>query len=561
MLVLGVSSLTHDSAAAVLRDGRLAAAVEEDKLSRASSAGGVPDQAIRFCLGQEGAAVSDVDLVAVASRSRRAWRREQRLRARLGTPPGEARRPERRRNGHPPSDQTADLAHRLGLRHGPDVVEFDHQLCHAASAFFASDCDRALVLTLDGGGDMWSGLLAVGEGTRIHALRGLGFPDSLGWFYSRVTESLGFRAGQEHKTQWMSTHAQPELGHVMRRVFTADGRGLPHLDRAFLGRRVGGAWTLSARFDSEIGMTAGGAGAGRPDRAVVAASLQAFLEETVVSLAERYRHSTGTSSLCLAGGVFLNSLLVRALEERTGFERVFVQPAAGNTGTALGAAYLAALRSNGGDRPDVLRDLGLGPAYEPMAIKAVLDNCKLIYRYLPDEHLLLSETSRLLREHHTVAWHQGRTEFGLRALGNRSILASPFAPYVIENLNQFIKHREDFHPFVLSVPGERAADYFDATPNCRFAASVARLRSTEAWLRPFAFGGGLVRLHVVDRTACPRFHALLTEFGRTAPAPVLVNTSFNLCGEPLVADPRTAVRTVYCCGIDAMAIGDFLVTK
>jgi carbamoyltransferase len=132
---------------------------------------------------------------------------------------------------------------------------------------------------------------------------------------------------------------------------------------------------------------------------------------------------------------------------------------------------------------------------------------------------------------------------------------------VIDNLNQFIKHREDFHPFVLSVPSERAAEFFDATANCRFAASIGRLRSTESWLRPFALTGGRVRLHVVDQASNPRFHALLTRFGQTAPAPVLVNTSFNLCGEPLVADPRTAVRTVYCCGIDAMVIGDFLLTK
>ena len=561
MLVLGVSSLTHDSAAAVLRDDRLTAAVEEDKLSRASTNGGVPERSIQFCLGTEGATLGDVELVGVASRSRRAWRREQRLRARLGTPPGESPKPERRRNGHPPTDPIADLAYVFGGGGTPGLVEFEHHLCHAASAFFASDCDRALVLTLDGGGDMWSGLLAVGEGARIRVLRGLRFPDSLGWLYSRVTELLGFRVRQEHKTQWLSTHGQPDLGHVVRRVFTTDGHGLPRLDRSFLGQRVGDTWMLSPRFESELGLPQGVAGARWPERATLAASLQAFVEDTVVSLAERYRLATGASCLCLAGGVFLNGLLARALEERTGFDHVFVQPASGNAGTALGAAYLASLRCNGGRRPAGLCDVHLGPGYDPMAIKAVLDNCKLIYRYQPDEHQLLAETSRLLSDHHTVAWHQGRTEFGLRALGNRSVLASPFSPYVIDNLNQFIKHREDFHPFVLSVPSERAADFFDATANCRFAASVARLRSTDSWLRPFALSGGRVRLHVVDRASNPRFHSLLIRFGQTAPAPVLVNTSFNLCGEPLVADPRTAVRTVYCCGIDAMVIGDFLLTK
>ena len=160
-----------------------------------------------------------------------------------------------------------------------------------------------------------------------------------------------------------------------------------------------------------------------------------------------------------------------------------------------------------------------------------------------------------------VAWCQGRTEYGHRALGNRSILASPFSEYVIDNINQFIKHREDFHPFALSVPAERAAEFFDASPNCKFMASLATLKNSVPGLQQFAFNGNEVRVHTVDKNSNPSFWRLLHKFGENQPAPVLVNTSFNLFGEPLVSDPRGAVRSFYCAGIDALALGSFLVVK
>jgi len=174
---------------------------------------------------------------------------------------------------------------------------------------------------------------------------------------------------------------------------------------------------------------------------------------------------------------------------------------------------------------------------------------------------LIAESVRLLQRDSIVAWCQGRTEFGHRALGNRSILASPFSEYVIDNVNQYIKHRADFHPFALSVPAERAAEFFDCSPNCRFMASLGTLKDQVAGLEQFAFNGREVRVHTVDKESNPSFWRLLHKFGESAPAPVLVNTSFNLFGEPLVSDPREAVRSFYCAGIDALALGSFLVVK
>jgi carbamoyltransferase len=442
------------------------------------------------------------------------------------------------------------------------ILEFEHHLCHAASGFYASPYDRALVLTLDEEGDMWAGLIAIGEGTGLKAMRALPFPNSLGWLYSQVTELLGFRpGGDEHKTQWLSRCGSPEpdLIQVFRDVFRQGRHGLPVLDRRFL-TADGMRWRLASSVAERLGLRAGVT----PDRrvqAVIARSLQDFLEETVISVAEQYRQATATRHLCVAGGVFHNVLLVRALELRTRFESVFVQPVPGNHGTALGAIYLARQQMKPDSHRLPLTHLQLGPPADPQEIKEVLDNCKLVYSYFAREDQLLARTAALLRQHHIIAWHQDRMEFGFRALGNRSILASPFSPYVKDNLNHFVKHREDFHPFVLAVPAERAAEFFTFGPNCRFAASVGELRPGCCELEPLTFGGRQVRLHLVEAQTNPRFHALLRTFGETAPAPVLVSTSFNLFGEPLVCGPRDAVRSFYSAGIDGLVLGDFVVTK
>lgn len=558
MLFLGVSDLGRNPSVALFDDRSPVplAAIEEDKLARRVE-GGVPRRAIEYCLGQAGARLTDLTAIGIAGRPRRAWLREQRLKHLTGTSGGAARG----WSGAPAAQRWGRvqlLKELVGDAAG--VYAFEHHRCHAAGAYYSSDFDSALVLTLDGAGDMLAGLLSVGDGGELRSVRPVPFPNSFGWLYGSVTEFLGFRAGaDEHRTQWLGCHGEPHYRSVFEKLFWRDDESLPILDQRWLGARCGEQWRLSGRLRDQLELTTADSN-GMPQRAAVARSLQEFVEDHIVSLAESYRVKTQRRNLCLSGGVFLNGLLVHALEKRTQFDRVFVQSSPDNPGTAIGAGFLVRQRVLGDPHRAANLHVHLGPEFSPQAIKDVLDNCKLIYRFFPERERLLQAVVELLAQDKIVAWFQGRMEFGHRALGNRSILASPFAPYVKENLNQFIKHRQDFHPFVLSVPADAAADYFDASRNCRFAASVGELKPGITAFERFTFGQRRVRLHVVD-DANPRFDALLRRFGSVAPAPVLVNTSFNLFGEPLVCDPRSAVRSFYCSGIDALAIGDFLVVK
>jgi carbamoyltransferase len=340
-----------------------------------------------------------------------------------------------------------------------------------------------------------------------------------------------------------------------------NSKSLPALDRRYFAHAPDGAGIFAPRFYRELGLPRSAASADHAVRANLARSAQKALEELVLRFAENIREQIGADSLCLAGGVFQNVLLVRALEQRSSFRNVYVQPVAGNAGTALGAAFLARKKATGRSARSPLGSLALGPEPSSHEIKSVLDNCKIVYKYLNSEDQLLDETSHQLQRGKIVGWYQGRTEFGHRALGHRSLLASPFNEYVLDNVNQFIKHREEFHPFALSLPAERAHEFFDCGPNCRFMASLGDLKKPMAGLERFSFNGTAVRVHTVERQANPLFWKLLHKFGESAPAPILVNTSFNLFGEPLVTDPRSAVRSFYCSGVDALAIGSFLVVK
>jgi carbamoyltransferase len=539
MHILGISTLGRSSAVALINEHSVLFAVEEEKLSRQDSSD-VPRLALERCLHENHLRLSDCRAIALAERcsSRSGQRRKRPVRSVL-------------------QQQLWNL-----LRGGPRPSRFDHHLCHAASAYYTSGFDHALIVSLDEGANSLSGMILEGQGDEIRPLQTLKFPDSLGWFYSRATELAALRPHQdEHKIQWLSKDGLPEYLPVLRKLFNWKSNGLPTLNRKYFGPGPDHRGIFAPQLYRELGLSSRGPAPNAVVRANLARSAQDYLEELVLQLVANLQEQTGTRSLCLAGGVFLNVFLVRALETRSAFDHVSVQPVSGNAGTALGAAYLSRKKIKGHSGGAPLTSLALGMQASSQEIKAVLDNCKITYRYLSGDEQTVEEAVGLLRRDKIVAWCQGRSEFGHRALGNRSLLASPFSEYVVENVNQFIKHREGFHPFALSVPAERAAEYFEASPNCRFMASLGTLTRPIADLERFAFHGNSVRVHTVEKNDNPLFWKLLHRFGESAPAPILVNTSFNLFGEPLVTDPRGAVRSFYCAGVDALALGPFLLVK
>jgi carbamoyltransferase len=586
MYILGLSAMGHDSAAALLSDSGIVAAIEESKLARTRAIEGIPREAIRYCLERAGIGWRDVAHVAIASRPWRAWQRQASFRARLAPLALVS-------SGYFVNKASGELGRELNnvrivrqMAGAPErrVESLDHHLCHAASAFYASPFERALLVSLDEKGDGRAGFVGVGEGTRLREVSSLALPHSLAWVYSQVTKLLGFRPhADEHKTQWLSIYGDnsgesggaagaAEFTELFLEMLRREARGPAHLNAKYFRHGFAGELSLTHEFYRRAGIAqepaenAPDTRVPEPLRAKIAAGLQRACEIILCDWLAALREECKERSLCLAGGLFLNPLLVAAIEARAGFENVFVQPAAGNEGTALGAAWLVWHQQLGRARMPAMPGPYWGPAYSNEETKKVLENCKAAYHWCDSDERKLGEAVRLLQAGKIVAWFQGAAEFGPRALGNRSLLASPWAPYAKENLNDYVKHRESFRPFALAIPEERCAEYFHCSPNGRFLTTMAKAteagRALLAGLPPgFLLPDNLVRLHVVRAADNPLFWKLLNRAGENAPAPLLVNTSFNLFGEPLVVTPRDAVRSYFCSGADALLAGNFLLEK
>ncbi len=524
MLLLGIGGWLHDGAAAVMRDGRVVAALEEDKLAREAHRGGLATRAVAACLELAGGRPAEIDCVA------------------LVRPLGSG------------ADNTFHLHLKTSFPNARIVVT-DHHDAHAASAYYASPFDAARVLTLDRQGDMRCGAVWEGRGTVLEPVEDIYAPDSPALVYSRVTELLGFRAGrEEHKVQWLALTGEPRHRDLFLEMM-GGGRRLPDLDHSFFDTSRPTHGAFSDKFYRAVGVDPA-VGLTEEQQRDLAASVHAAVADAVLRLAG------SAPRLCFAGGIAMNALLVQALEESGQFDEVFVQPAAGNAGTAVGGLYHAWHNVYKRTERVALNDLFLGPHFSSEAIKRVLENCKLRFRYLLTDAELITSTVERLQDEQIVAWFQGRTEFGPRALGNRSILASPLNPYSTENLNVYIKRREHFRKFAASVPEEAADEYFEIRPASRYLATVARVKPPHRKAFDSALlDGERIRVHVVRRSDNRLYWELLQEAGRASGLPVLYNTSFNLFGEPLVSDPRSAVRSFYASGVDALFVGNFLLEK
>ncbi|HLG95463.1 MAG TPA: carbamoyltransferase C-terminal domain-containing protein [Bryobacteraceae bacterium] len=517
MIILGLGGIPKDPACAVLKDGELVAAVEEKKVARNLKSSGLPQEATAIALNLAGVAPSQVNCVALVR----------------------------------PFSHDTHLALRSQFAKA-QIVMVEHHTAHAASAYYPSGFDEAAVLTLDRDGDFRSTGRWRASGNQLQLERDLYYPDSLGDLYGRVTELLGFNSGSdEHKIQWLSTAAD---GAAYSPLFDEilGGSEWPAIDRSYFDADRLSQGGFSEKFYRHVGLSDGES---IPDKlkAPLAAGLQRAIEQAVLRMAGP------SSKLCVAGGLALNALLISSLEAS---KEVYVQPAAGNTGTALGAVFYAWNSVCGQRRRASLNDLCLGPSFSSEEIKKVIENCKLRFRYLLTTGELIDDAVRRLNDEKIIAWMQGRMEFGPRALGNRSILASPLNPYSTENLNIYIKHREPFRKFAASVPAEAADEYFETGPNGRYLATVGRVRPEHhKTFEAAIMGKDSIRVHTVHKDANPLYHRLLHAAGKATGLPVLYNTSFNLFGDPLVCTPRDAVRSFYSSGIDALFVGNFVLEK
>lgn len=582
--ILGISAYYHDSAAALLKNGEIVAAAQEERFSRTKGDASYPAAAVDYCLRHAGIGVAD--LAEVVFYDKPILKFDRILSSFVHDAPKGLRTFIKAIPVWAKEKLWTESAVCKELGYDRPLLFTEHHQSHAASAFYPSPFEKAAILTVDGAGEWATTTIGVGEGESIRLLKKIDFPHSLGLLYSAFTYYCGFRINSgEYKLMGLAPYGQPRYLELIERelVRVADDGSYALNQRYF--NYISGLRMVNRRFERLFGRPAL-----RPDGKVeqfhmdVAASIQEFCNRRMVELAREARRLTGCDNLVMAGGVALNCVANSRVAAESGFDRVWVQPAAGDAGGALGAALFAWYGLCGGKRAvaagrDAQKSSLLGPSYTNDEIRGVLDRHGAVYRQCPAGELPAA-VAALLAEGKVVGWVQGRMEFGPRALGARSILGDARSPDMQSTMNLKIKFRESFRPFAPAVLAEKAREYFDwerPSPYMLFTAPVAaaqRLRvdaagktgiellkvarSTIPAVTHLDFSA---RLQTVDAAENPLFHELIAQFDRLTGCPVIINTSFNVRGEPVVCSPEDAYRCFMGTNIDVLAIGDFLVPK
>jgi carbamoyltransferase len=579
--ILGISAFHADASAAAVADGRFVAGVEEERFRRVKHWAGFPERAVRFCLAELG---SGADAFAVARKPRAYLLRKAALA--LSHPRSLPRALGRARNLR----QVAGIAERLApLSNGgppPPLHTVEHHLAHAASAFFCSPFEEAMCLTVDGFGDFVSTLLGAGRGSSLEVLQRVHFPHSLGLFYTAITQYLGFLDfGDEYKVMGLAAYGEPRYADRLAGLvpalpdgtFRLDLRYFRHLSEGVDMTWDDGAPELGRVFTSALEELLGPCR--RPEEEIgdrhrdLAASLQAVYEERFFALVRALGKRTGSKRLALAGGCALNSLANGKLFERTDVTDIYIQAAAGDAGTALGAAFYVEHAVLGRPRGFVMEHAYWGPEHGEKAVRAALaerlpgsggrdgtwDGVHI--RTMGEPRRLAEETATAIARGEVVGWYQGRSEWGPRALGNRSILADPRRGDMKELLNRKIKRRESFRPFAPSVLEERVADWFTIGYPDPFMLKVYPIRPEK---RPLIAAvthvDGTGRLQTVSRSANPRYWELIAAFERQTGVPMLLNTSFNE-NEPIVNTPAEALDCFLRTRMDRLVLGPVVLAR
>ena len=577
MNILGINAYHGNASAAIVCEGRLVAAVEEERFNRVKYAAGFPAQAIRYCLKEAGLELKDIDHVAVPRNPY----------ARLGTKLFYAMRmPSFARERMKVLAKFTGIPEALAQAFDTDPAKVaakfhrvEHHQAHLASAFFVSPFERAALLSADGLGDFASTMWGSGTGSRMKIDGSISFPHSLGLFYSAVTQYLGFlKFGDEYKVMGLGAYGEPEQLDAVRNIVRAHGDGFRLGLEYFTHHRTGPemSWaeadktpTLGKMFSEEMEKLLGPKR--NPDEPLeqrhkdLASALQARLEEIYLGMLKRLAERTGLKAVCLAGGVAFNCVANGKIFDKTGFEHVYVHPAAGDAGLAVGAAYYVWHQILGKPRSFVMDHAYWGPGYARDEIRRAIDANGLAQNGCRVEELaeenLMQRTAAIVADGKILGWFQGRAEWGPRALGNRSIVADPRRPEMKEILNQRIKHREIFRPFAPSILAESTGEWFEKSHPSPFMTLAYSVRPEKRDKIPApTHVDGTGRLQTVTREANPRYWSLIKSFEELTGVPVVLNTSFN-DNEPIVCRPEEALDCFQRTQMDALVLGDFLITR
>jgi len=584
VVVLGLSAWFHDAAAAVVADGEVISAAQEERFTRKKHDPAMPTQAAAWCLESAGIEPDGIDLVVFYEKPLTAYERVLSTHASVG-PKGMPRLARavgvwsRQKLWVRPAVER--LLETSGFSSAP-LAFAEHHLSHAAAAFYPSPFEEAAVLTVDGVGEWATTTWGVGTGSHIEVTEQIDFPDSLGLLYSTATAYCGFAVNDgEYKLMGLAPYGEPVFVDALRdRVVHLGDDGSFRLDQRYFDYRAG-AKMASPRLHELLG------GPPRlPDEqldqrhADVARSFQVLLEEALLGIARHVHNQSGATALCLGGGVALNCVANTRLLEEGPFKEIWVQPAAGDAGSAVGAAlwgtHVVREHPRSPRTPDGMNGAALGPRFTSADVGAWLSQENVEYETVDDLADRCALVAAAIDNGAVVGWFQGPMEFGPRALGNRSILADPRRPEMVSRVNQRVKGREGFRPFAPAVTLESANDWFDIDrplPYMLFTASVKSFVASDRTGQSFAeqlnsvvsdlpactHVDGSARVQTVDRVTSPVFWSLLNAFGQRTGCPVLLSTSFNRADEPVVRSPADALRCAVAAGLDLLVIEDHVI--
>jgi len=560
MNILGISCHYHDSAACLIRNGKAVAAAQEERFSRIKHDPTFPINAINYCLSEGRISIDDIDYIGFYEKP--ILKFDRALHQYLETFPGSLWMFVKTMPSWLTEKLKVPSLVRKKLGYEGDVLFIEHHLAHAASAYLVSPFKRAAILTVDAIGEWTSTSLGVGEANEITMIKEIRFPHSLGLLYSTVTAHLGFRVNNdEYKVMGLAAYGKPKYYEDFKEIIDVKEDGSYRLDMSYFDyhRKF---HMFSERFAEKFGPSRTPESKIEQRHMDIAASLQKITEEVLFKMLGHLYEITKTDSLCMAGGVALNSVANGKITRRAPFKKVYIQPASTDAGGSMGVAFFIYNSILGKKRGYVLDSPFLGPSFSENQIRRFLEQNKISYHEFRNEKEIARKTAELIYQNNIVGWFQGRMEWGPRALGNRSILANPCNPEMKDILNRKVKHREWFRPFAPVVPLEDAQRYFDVDIPVPFMTMVYPVKKEKRKFLPsVTHVDGSGRLQTIERKRNPLYYDLIREFEKLSGFPVLINTSFNVRGEPIVCSPEDAYKCFKKTGIDYLVMGKFLISK